>query len=50
MSKTAGSTVGVNVQLPQRLPRRLRRYAVDNNLTNTDIITAALRARLSAKR
>ena len=50
MIKPAGSTVGVNVQLPQRLHRRLRRYAVDNNLTNTDIITAALRAWLSAKR
>jgi hypothetical protein len=50
MTKPAGSTVGVNVQLPQRLHKRLRRYAVDNNLTNTDSITAALRTWLSPKR
>jgi hypothetical protein len=50
MSKPATSTVGINVQLPKRLHQRLRRHAVTNNLTNTDIITAALRAWLSAKR
>jgi hypothetical protein len=50
MSKPTGSTVGINVQLPQRLHRRMRRYAADHNQTNTDIITAALRAWLSAKR
>jgi hypothetical protein len=49
MSKPATSTVAINIQLPKRLHQRVRRYAVTNNVTNTDIVTAALRAWLSAK-
>jgi hypothetical protein len=49
MSKPALPTVGINVRLPKRLHQRLRVHAVANNLTNTDVVTAALRAYLSAK-
>ena len=49
MSKPA-ETVGINVQLPKRLHRRLRVYATAHDQTNGDVITAALRAWLSAKR
>jgi hypothetical protein len=47
---TSTEYVGINVKIPRRLHRRLRLYALANEMTLAEVVTKALREWLPTQR